>query len=311
MPTKKEIAEMFPAQRERYEEEREERASRKRFRTKWRTGVTEKDKTAALKLALNRLPGGKKYAWLQQGQASVSPLLEPFSTSFKLATAILLPWELYPCSFETTPGVVIIFTKLLPSFPRVVPMDLSTLSTAPIERKSAAQTVSMQLEEHAKQLNDAEIDMLEAELEKELMDSETPGGGIQVTTETEKPAASANERSNSGSELQPPATVEEGSDPTKGRGKKRALGDECEGDGGARKKQKSKERRTPKSARMAQVNGPASPAYSSSPEPRDSSRANTTDPTGSGMVAPEAPLSPAASVPTSPCRQSDEDFFLS
>ena len=45
--------------------EKDERASRKRLRTEWRTGASEKEKKASLSVALNQLGGNKKYSWLQ------------------------------------------------------------------------------------------------------------------------------------------------------------------------------------------------------------------------------------------------------
>jgi hypothetical protein len=73
MPTRKQIKNMSPFDRAVYEEGAAERAARKRLRTQWLTGATEKEKTATLKIALNRLPGSKKYAWLQQAEENVFP----------------------------------------------------------------------------------------------------------------------------------------------------------------------------------------------------------------------------------------------
>ncbi|KAI1213609.1 uncharacterized protein F4807DRAFT_456161 [Annulohypoxylon truncatum] len=49
--------------------ERERRAERKRLRTSWRTDATEKDKKAALNMAVGRL-GGKKYSWMDQAAST-------------------------------------------------------------------------------------------------------------------------------------------------------------------------------------------------------------------------------------------------
>ncbi|KAI1453784.1 hypothetical protein F4805DRAFT_478156 [Annulohypoxylon moriforme] len=54
------------------EEEREERAARKRLRTEWRTGATEKQKKHALNLAVSRL-GGKRYSWMEQASPAPPP----------------------------------------------------------------------------------------------------------------------------------------------------------------------------------------------------------------------------------------------
>ncbi|KAI1815747.1 hypothetical protein GGS20DRAFT_596526 [Poronia punctata] len=45
--------------------DKEARARRKELRQSWRSGATEKDKRAALRLAVDRLGGKKKYSWLQ------------------------------------------------------------------------------------------------------------------------------------------------------------------------------------------------------------------------------------------------------
>ncbi|KAI0843714.1 hypothetical protein F5Y06DRAFT_291634 [Hypoxylon sp. FL0890] len=47
------------------EEELQKRAERKRIRTSYRTGATDKEKARALKVATDRLPG-KKYSWMNQ-----------------------------------------------------------------------------------------------------------------------------------------------------------------------------------------------------------------------------------------------------
>ncbi|KAI0154455.1 hypothetical protein GGR57DRAFT_512381 [Xylariaceae sp. FL1272] len=48
------------------EEERAQRAARKRARTCWVTGASEEAKERAVRLALNQVSGGRKYSWLNQ-----------------------------------------------------------------------------------------------------------------------------------------------------------------------------------------------------------------------------------------------------
>ncbi|KAI0385279.1 hypothetical protein F5Y04DRAFT_291936 [Hypomontagnella monticulosa] len=47
------------------EEEKENRAARKRLRTLWKTGASEENKAKAVNLALKRT-GGKRYSWMEQ-----------------------------------------------------------------------------------------------------------------------------------------------------------------------------------------------------------------------------------------------------
>ncbi|KAI0107002.1 hypothetical protein GGR51DRAFT_571252 [Nemania sp. FL0031] len=75
MPSKREINRMGPGEREVYEEEREARAARKRFRTNWRTDATETEKETALQVALNQIGGRKKYSWLETGPKTVAETL--------------------------------------------------------------------------------------------------------------------------------------------------------------------------------------------------------------------------------------------
>ncbi|KAK5636499.1 hypothetical protein RRF57_012211 [Xylaria bambusicola] len=48
------------------EKEKTERAARKKLRTSWRTGATEREKETSLQLAINKMGGGKKYSWLDE-----------------------------------------------------------------------------------------------------------------------------------------------------------------------------------------------------------------------------------------------------
>ncbi|KAI2626868.1 hypothetical protein GGS21DRAFT_493178 [Xylaria nigripes] len=75
MPSKKEIEELCPSARAMYESEREKRLARKDRRTKWLVDATEKDKKAALRVALNGIGGGKKYSWLNEAPTSVAQTL--------------------------------------------------------------------------------------------------------------------------------------------------------------------------------------------------------------------------------------------
>ncbi|KAI0884850.1 uncharacterized protein GGS22DRAFT_200513 [Annulohypoxylon maeteangense] len=52
-------------------EERENRAARKRLRTEWRTDATEGDKKKAIDMAVSKL-GGKKYSWMSQASTASS-----------------------------------------------------------------------------------------------------------------------------------------------------------------------------------------------------------------------------------------------
>ncbi|KAI1388462.1 uncharacterized protein F4822DRAFT_429086 [Hypoxylon trugodes] len=53
------------------DEEREDRAARKRLRTTWVTDATPQEKSAAINLAVGRL-GGKKYSWMDQSAGTGS-----------------------------------------------------------------------------------------------------------------------------------------------------------------------------------------------------------------------------------------------
>ncbi|RYP54270.1 hypothetical protein DL768_000844 [Monosporascus sp. mg162] len=52
------------------EQERAERAARKRLRTRWQTGCSETDRARALNVALGKIGGGRQYSWLNQTSAA-------------------------------------------------------------------------------------------------------------------------------------------------------------------------------------------------------------------------------------------------
>lgn len=64
MPSKRQDKETLPSGN-RYKTYEEIRASRRELRTSWITDATEKEKETALRVALNKAGGGKKYSWLQ------------------------------------------------------------------------------------------------------------------------------------------------------------------------------------------------------------------------------------------------------
>ncbi|KAI1428410.1 hypothetical protein F5Y12DRAFT_789895 [Xylaria sp. FL1777] len=75
MPSRRQLTAMIPANVNPHEREKAERAARKEIRTSWRTDATEQEKETALRLAINKMGGGKKYSWLQQGPKTVAETL--------------------------------------------------------------------------------------------------------------------------------------------------------------------------------------------------------------------------------------------
>ncbi|KAI1343753.1 hypothetical protein F5Y15DRAFT_411611 [Xylariaceae sp. FL0016] len=77
MKTKKELDSMSRGERMRYLEEAEERAERKRLRNYRITDSSEEDKERAIRHALNTIPGGRRYSWLNNAPETVAETLGP------------------------------------------------------------------------------------------------------------------------------------------------------------------------------------------------------------------------------------------
>ncbi|TGJ81324.1 hypothetical protein E0Z10_g7443 [Xylaria hypoxylon] len=255
-----------------YEVDKAQRAARKRLRTSWRTDATENEKETALRLAINKIGGGKKYSWLQQGPKTVADTLgQKRAIELGIKTGILA----------------------------------KELKVGEHRESDGPQSLAINWQE----LRSAGINMSREEFEKSLRDAGVPKEDIRaaITPVPEKivgrSAASARAKSSSPvlpsvEETAPKTTTS--TTPTKpttsttlrgGRGKKRAISiDEERENSNPAKKRKGKKQATVPSAREL-----ATPPMSSSPQAPSPRPSNIVDFVSTDDVPSFAPRSPSIS----------------
>ncbi|KAI0537004.1 hypothetical protein GGR58DRAFT_527669 [Xylaria digitata] len=293
MKSKSEIAAMPAPERELYEAGKEERAARKRLRTSWRTDATEKEKETALRVAINKMGGGKKYSWLQQGPQTVAETLGQKRAIELGIKSGSLAKELKIGEYREEGGG-----------PRSLTVNWHELRGAGI---------NMSKEEFAQSMRDAgsseeEIRIATSPLPKKIVGRsaasvrEKSGSPLVASVETPftpiTPTKST--KSTSTTPITPstsvPITPTVPAPSRKGRGKKRAIGTDAEGENPAPTKKRKGKAKAKAKATVPSAKQLPTPSASSSPHSPTPSAPTMIDLFGTEEYVPSfAPRSPSIS----------------